>query len=145
MFKMLDYLLKMSPLQLKNTALYFNLIGFENFSKNRLIEFLIANVNHRALQQYIEPLIEEDNYFGKLLETELMQHDIEDQLAQMGLNSRAVQPSFTGYSRPVGKIHVSSQVLDSLLQGMNIGGVPVNKNMIKFKTGKGRQVKRLQK
>lgn len=142
---MLDYLLKMSPGQLKNMALYFNLVGFENFSKNRLIEFLIANVNHRALQQYIEPLIEEDAYFGKRLETELMQYDIEDQLGQMGLNLRVVQPSFTGYSRPAGKIHVSSQVLDSLLKGMNIEGVPVNKNTIRFRTGKGRQVKRLQK
>lgn len=126
-------------------ALYFNLVGFENFSKNRLIEFLIANVNHRALQQYIEPLIEEDNYFGKRIETELMQHDIEEQLGQMGLNSGAVRPSFTGYSRPVGTIHVSAQVLDSLLKGMNIEGVPVNKNMIRFRTGKGRQLKRLQK
>lgn len=142
---MLDYLLKMSPGQLKNMALYFNLVGFENFSKNRLIEFLIANVNHRALQQYIEPLIEEDAYFGKRLETELMQYDIEDQLGQMGLNSRFVQPSFTGYSQPAGKIHVSSQVLDSLLKGMNIEGVPINKNTIRFRTGKGRQVKRLQK
>lgn len=141
---MLDYLLKMSPRQLKNTALYFNLVGFENFSKNRLIEFLIANVNHRALQQYIEPLVEEDNYFGKRIETELMQYDIEEQLGQMGLNSRVVQPSFTGYSRPVGTIHVSAQALDSLLKGMNIEGVPA-KNMIRFRTGKGRQVKRLQK
>jgi len=28
---------------------------------------------------------------------------------------------------------------------MNIEGVPVNKNTIRFRTGKGRQVKRLQK
>lgn len=142
---MLDYLLKMSPSQLKNMAIYFNLAGFENFSKNRIIEFLIANVNHKALQQYIERLIEEDNYFGKRIETELIQHEIEEQLGQMGLNSRVVHPSFTGYSRPVGTIHVSAQTLNSLLKGMNINGVPVNKNMIRFRAGKGRQVKRLQK
>ena len=74
-----------------------------------------------------------------------MQYDIEEQIGQMGLNSRAVQPSFTGYSRPAGTIHVSAQALDSLLKGMNIEGVPITKNTLKFRTGKGRQVKRLQK
>lgn len=142
---MLDYLLKMSPRQLKNMAMYFNLVGYENFSKNRLIEFLIANVNHRALQQYIKPLVDEDEYFGKRIETELVQYDIEEQLGQLGLSSKIVQPNITEYSRPVGTIHVSSYTLDSILKGMNINGVPVNKNMIRFRTGKGKQIKRLQR
>jgi len=134
----------MSLNQLQNMAIYFNLIGFENFSKNRLIDFLISNVNHRDLQQYIEPLIDEDTYFGKRIETELMQQEIEDQFGQMGFNPRLKQPISTGYSRPIGTIRVSSQTLNSLLNGMSIG-VPANSNMIKFRTGKNKQVKRLQK
>ena len=138
----------MSLSQLRNMAIYFGLTGFDNFSKNRLIEFLISSVDRIALQRYITPLIEEDQFFGKRLETELMQQDIEEQLSQMNLSSvfaRHPQPSFSGYSRPVGTIHVSAQTLDSILNGMNISGVPVNRNVIKFRTGKNRQVKRLQK
>lgn len=143
---MLDFLLKMSLFQLQNTARYFNLRGFELFSKNKLIEFLIANVNHRALLQYIEPLVAEDDYFGQLLETELMQQDVEEQFGQMGLTPRFSQePISTGYSRPVGTIHVSSQTLNSLLSGMNIGEAQINRSMIKFRTGKNTRVKRLQK
>lgn len=143
---MLDYLLKMSLSQLKNMAEYFNLKGVNNFSKNKLVEFLIFNVNHREIEKYIEPIIAEEEYLGKLLETELMQQEIEDQFGQLGFNSIVVQqPILSEYSRPVATIHVSAQTLDSLLSGMNIDGVPINKTMIKFKTGKNRMVKRLQK
>jgi|LauGreDrversion4_2_1035121.scaffolds.fasta_scaffold03444_9 hypothetical protein len=145
---MLDFLLKMSLFQLQNTARYFNLRGFEHFSKNKLIEFLISSVNHKALLQYIEPLIVEDDYLGQLLETELMQQDVEEQFGQMGLTSRSrfsQEPISTGYSRPVGTIHVSSQTLNSLLSGMNIGEAQINRSMIKFRTGKNARVKRLQK
>jgi hypothetical protein len=74
-----------------------------------------------------------------------MQQEIEDQFNQMGLNSIFKQPSSTGYSRPVGTIRVSTQTLNSLLNGMNIGGVQANKQTFKFRTGKSGQIKRLQK
>lgn len=140
---MLDYLLNIPLRQLQNIAIYFNLTGFETFSKNRLIEFLISNVNNRALQQYIQPLIDEDNYLGKRIETELIQQEIEEQLGQMGFNQRLQQqPIATGYSQPIGTIHVSSQTLNSLLNGMSIGS-PVNSRMIKMRVGKNRPIKRL--
>lgn len=132
--------------QLQQAAAYFNLRGFEKFSKNKLIEFLISNVNHRALQNYIEHMMSEDEYFGKRLETELMQQDIEEQFGQLGFSPKLSHQSIsTGHSRPIGTIHVSTQTLNSLLSGMNIGGIPANTNTIKFRTGKSRHIKRLQK
>lgn len=141
---MLDYLLKMSLQELRNMANYFNLRGFEFLEKNRLIDFLIASVPGRDLQNYFEPRIAEDEYFGRRLETELIQQDIEDQFGQMGFSSRTLEQPISS-SRPIGTIRVSTQTLNSLLNGMNIGGVPVTSNMIKFRTGKNRQIKRLQK